>query len=104
VEAVALVGLVLGRGENECASERGKTRVLPGLNTGREEGRGRGKAPTALTCHSWPAVVPDLGGKKGGNGKGVKGIVLWGFISLNWSAGMEGEAREHGQARRSSRR
>jgi hypothetical protein len=36
------------------------------------------------------------------NGKGVMGIGLWGFISLNWSAGMEGEAREREQARRYS--
>jgi hypothetical protein len=42
--------------------------------------------------------------KRRGNGKGVKGLGLWGFISLNWNAGMEGEARECGQARRSSRR
>jgi hypothetical protein len=33
---------------------------------------------------------PGLRRQKGGNGKGVKGIGLWGFISLNWSAGMEG--------------
>jgi hypothetical protein len=45
------------------------------------------------------------GGKKGGrNGKEVKEMGSWGFISLNSSAGMEGEAKERRQARRSSRR
>jgi hypothetical protein len=59
-----------------------------------------------VTCHSWPAAVSDLGGgKKGGrNGKEVKEMGSWGFISLNSSAGMEGEAKERRQARRSSRR
>jgi hypothetical protein len=40
-------------------------RVLLGLNIDRDEGRGSGKALAVVTCHSWPAAVPDLGGKRG---------------------------------------
>jgi hypothetical protein len=57
---------VLGRGGKECDRERGRIRVCHGLNTGREERRGSGKVPAAVTCHSRPAAVSDLGGKKGG--------------------------------------
>jgi hypothetical protein len=56
---------VAARGK-ECESESGRMSMSHRLNTGREERRRRGKAPTAVTCHSWPAAVSKLGGKKGG--------------------------------------